>query len=70
MLSGSPSSQAPLWFKSSYSGGNTTECVEAAIVPQGLLIRDSKRSGNSHVEISTEAWQSFVDWHAEQCDLS
>ncbi|MFF8971525.1 DUF397 domain-containing protein [Streptomyces sp. NPDC014995] len=32
----------PVWFKSSYSGGNATEYVEAAFVPKGVLVRDSK----------------------------
>lgn len=48
------------WFKSSYSGGNTTECVEAAFVPAGVLVRDSKRPEGPHVAISAKAWGRFV----------
>ncbi|MER6158422.1 DUF397 domain-containing protein [Streptomyces sp. NPDC001868] len=48
------------WFKSSYSGGNTTECLEAAVVPAGLLIRDSKRPEGPHVAVAAEAWGRFV----------
>ncbi|MFE0252427.1 DUF397 domain-containing protein [Streptomyces sp. NPDC059010] len=48
------------WFKSSYSGGNATECVEAAVIPVGVLIRDSKRSKSPLIAISAEAWSSFV----------
>ncbi|WP_151476507.1 DUF397 domain-containing protein [Streptomyces albicerus] len=51
---------AHAWFKSSYSGGNTTECVEAAFVPAGVLVRDSKRPEGPHVAISTEAWGRFL----------
>ncbi|MGV9994890.1 DUF397 domain-containing protein [Streptomyces sp. NPDC003374] len=64
MRAGSPSSQVLRWFKSSYSGGNATECVEAAVVPSGVLIRDSKRPGDLHIGISAEAWHSFLGWRA------
>ncbi|MFJ7048863.1 DUF397 domain-containing protein [Streptomyces sp. NPDC101112] len=48
------------WFKSSYSGGNATECVEAAVVPSGVLIRDSKQPDCAHLTVSAEAWSKFV----------
>ncbi|MFF8655671.1 DUF397 domain-containing protein [Streptomyces huasconensis] len=48
------------WFKSSYSGGNTTECVEAAFVPRGVLIRDSKQTGGPHLLVSSSAWARFI----------
>ncbi|MBA2949726.1 DUF397 domain-containing protein [Streptomyces himalayensis] len=48
------------WFKSSYSGGNATECVEAAFVPSGVLVRDSKRPSAPHIAVSAEAWNHFV----------
>ena len=41
-----PAPQTPsslIWFKSSYSGAGTTECVEAARLPQATAVRDSKR---------------------------
>ncbi|MFF5967302.1 DUF397 domain-containing protein [Streptomyces collinus] len=50
----------PRWFKSSYSGGNTTECVECAFVAHGTLIRDSKISRGPFVPVSGEAWRCFV----------
>jgi hypothetical protein len=49
-----------VWFKSSYSGGNTTECVEAAAVPVGVLIRDSKRPEGARIAVSAKAWQHFL----------
>ena len=50
----------PAWFKSSYSGGNATECVEAAIVPSGVLIRDSKRPEHRHLTVSAPSWAEFL----------
>ncbi|WP_071528729.1 DUF397 domain-containing protein [Streptomyces mutabilis] len=49
-----------IWFKSSYSGGNTTECVEAAFVPSGVLIRDSKQPAGPRFSVSAEAWHRFL----------
>ncbi|ROQ71671.1 hypothetical protein EES39_05815 [Streptomyces sp. ADI92-24] len=48
------------WFKSSYSGGNETECVEAAFTPAGTSVRDSKRTREGRVQVSLEAWTDFV----------
>ncbi|WAL95719.1 DUF397 domain-containing protein [Streptomyces sp. Je 1-369] len=51
------------WFKSSYSGGNTTECVETAFLPGapgGVLIRDSKRADGPRLRVSSTAWARFV----------
>ncbi|MEU9782488.1 DUF397 domain-containing protein [Streptomyces phaeochromogenes] len=48
------------WFKSSYSGGNTTECLEAALTPSHVLIRDSKGSGFPHLSVSAGAWKGFL----------
>ncbi|MFJ2902791.1 DUF397 domain-containing protein [Streptomyces sp. NPDC091279] len=50
----------PAWFKSSYSGGNTTECVEAAFVIPGVLVRDSKTGNGPAVPIPNTAWTTFV----------
>ncbi|MET9060037.1 DUF397 domain-containing protein [Streptomyces antibioticus] len=51
----------PTWFKSSYSGGNTTECVEAAFLPEGVRIRDSKAPDYPSLTVSASAWAWFVD---------
>ncbi|MEV6834210.1 DUF397 domain-containing protein [Streptomyces sp. NPDC051133] len=48
------------WFKSSYSGGNATECVEAAVVPAGVLLRDSKQPGGARLAVSADAWREFL----------
>ncbi|MFE2216429.1 DUF397 domain-containing protein [Streptomyces canus] len=57
---GPQSASDPAWFKSSYSGGNATECVEAAIVPFGVLIRDSKRPKHQHLTVSALSWAEFL----------
>jgi hypothetical protein len=48
------------WVKSSYSGGNTTECVEAAFTSTGVLVRDSKQPENTHLIVSARAWTQFL----------
>ncbi|KOG73854.1 hypothetical protein ADK77_07655 [Streptomyces antibioticus] len=50
----------PAWFKSSYSGGNATECVEAAVVSAGVLLRDSKQPGGARLAVSADAWREFL----------
>ncbi|CAM5379398.1 hypothetical protein SALBM135S_06912 [Streptomyces alboniger] len=50
----------PAWFKSSYSGGNETECVEVAVTDDDVLIRDSKRPGGARVAVRPEAWTGFL----------
>ncbi|MGW7408368.1 DUF397 domain-containing protein [Streptomyces sp. NPDC054833] len=60
-MPGSPHPASELrWFKSSYSGGNTTECIEAAFVPFGVLVRDSKQPEGAHLMISAGAWCGFL----------
>jgi len=48
------------WFKSSYSGGSGTECVECTYVTDGTLIRDSKHAAGPLVSVGAEAWGRFV----------
>ncbi|MFD5654660.1 DUF397 domain-containing protein [Streptomyces sp. NPDC127039] len=48
------------WFKSSYSGGNATECVECAHTDSGTLIRDSKRANSPVLHVATGSWVSFI----------
>ncbi|MFF4306426.1 DUF397 domain-containing protein [Streptomyces sp. NPDC001601] len=53
-------SEEPRWFKSSHSGGNATECLEAAFGRKEVLIRDSKRPAGPRLSISAETWNRFV----------
>ncbi|MER6069419.1 DUF397 domain-containing protein [Streptomyces sp. NPDC001817] len=49
------------WFKSSYSGGSGTECVECACTGDHTLIRDSKLEGGPAVRLRLGAWRVFID---------
>ncbi|MGQ4387864.1 DUF397 domain-containing protein [Streptomyces sp. SAS_270] len=51
---------APRWFKSSYSGGSGTECVECAYSGGAILVRDSKNAHGAAINVGSHAWQSFI----------
>lgn len=55
-----PAVSEPVWFKSSYSGGNTTECVETALIPSGVLVRDSKQANGPVVAVRARAWHCLI----------
>ena len=59
MPDGTQRLSSPAWFKSSYSGGNATECVEAAFAPPSVLVRDSKMP-ERHLAVSARSWASFT----------
>ncbi|MET8611915.1 DUF397 domain-containing protein [Streptomyces misionensis] len=59
MTAGPQPVSEPRWFKSSYSGGNATECVEAAFVSSGVLVRDSKIGSGAILVLQGVAWQAF-----------
>lgn len=49
------------WRKSSYSGGNGTECVEVGQAPDGaVLVRDTKSRQASHLALAADEWHAFV----------
>ncbi|MFE7748136.1 DUF397 domain-containing protein [Streptomyces sp. NPDC057428] len=50
----------PAWFKSSYSGGGGDNCVEIAVRPEAVLIRDSKDTQRHGLTISLRAWSAFT----------
>ncbi|WP_406268396.1 DUF397 domain-containing protein [Streptomyces sp. NBC_00191] len=60
MQSCTPAIPAEAWFKSSYSGANTSECVEAAAMPGGAAVRDSKNPLGPVISIDASAWGDFV----------
>ncbi|MFF8681695.1 DUF397 domain-containing protein [Streptomyces sp. NPDC015237] len=60
MPTASPSASEPAWFKSSYSGGNATECLECAYVGDVALIRDSKHGHGSVLAVRQQTWTTFV----------
>lgn len=48
------------WFKSSYSGSGGGNCVEVAIRPAAVHIRDSKTPQGGRLSVSPEAWAAFI----------
>ncbi|MGW2649472.1 DUF397 domain-containing protein [Streptomyces sp. NPDC001393] len=49
------------WFKSSYSDGpDGDSCVEVAIAPRAIHVRDSKNSTGPQLALAPEAWSVFV----------
>jgi Domain of unknown function (DUF397) len=51
------------WRKSSYSGGNATDCLEIVDHhPDGLPVRDSKVPHGPAVVFGRSAWSWFVTW--------
>ncbi|MFD7856318.1 DUF397 domain-containing protein [Streptomyces microflavus] len=48
------------WFKSSYSGGSGTECVEVADLAATVGVRDSTRPQGPHISVSLVAWAGFI----------
>ena len=52
------------WRKSSYSGTNGGDCVEAADMGGRILLRDTTDRGGMVLSISPDAWLRFT-WHAQ-----
>jgi hypothetical protein len=55
------------WFKSSYSGNDGPDCLEAAISPTPQLIlhvRDSKQRDGAHLAFTRAAWSEFLAFTA------
>ena len=53
------------WFKSSYSGNEGGECLEAATTAPGTIhIRDSKAPARAQLTFSTTEWAAFVGFAA------
>ena len=52
------------WFKSSYSGGTDGEsCVEIAVAPRTIHVRDSKHSdAGPRLALAPQAWVDFVSY--------
>ncbi|MGN9820295.1 DUF397 domain-containing protein [Streptomyces sp. SD11] len=49
------------WFKSSYSGDSSGDCVEVAVCPAATVhVRDSKNSRGPQLALSPAAWADFV----------
>lgn len=52
------------WFKSSYSGNDGPECVEVAITPATIHIRDSKNKQGAQLTVTGPTWTEFLTFAA------
>ncbi|MGI5368004.1 DUF397 domain-containing protein [Streptomyces iakyrus] len=51
----------PAWFKSSHSSGpDGNSCVEVAIAPHTVHVRDSKHTEGPRLALAPEAWSEFL----------
>jgi hypothetical protein len=48
------------WRKSSRSGGNGGNCVEAASLPNAVGVRDSKDPDGPKLTFAPEMWRAFT----------
>lgn len=48
------------WFKSSYSGGDGDNCVEVAVRPEAVHLRDSKDRSLRPLTVAPTAWAAFT----------
>ncbi|MFV0135276.1 DUF397 domain-containing protein [Streptomyces sp. HMX87] len=48
------------WFKSSYSSNDGPDCVEVAIAPAAVHVRDSKDTDRPHLSFPDAAWTEFL----------
>ncbi|CCK28264.1 hypothetical protein BN159_3885 [Streptomyces davaonensis JCM 4913] len=48
------------WFKSSYSGGEGGDCVEVAIAPSTIHLRDSKNPTGPQLTLAPATWSAFL----------
>jgi hypothetical protein len=56
-----PETSHPLSFrKSSYSGGQTQDCVEVADLPRGAAVRDSKHPDAGHLPFPSTEWVALL----------
>lgn len=49
------------WFKSSYSGGQGGECLEVALTPATIHIRDSKSPTTPTLQLAPTTWTAFLN---------
>lgn len=51
---------ATAWIKSTYSGANTSECVEVAPLAAHTAVRDSKSPDGPALTLPRPAWAHFI----------
>ncbi|CAL9470076.1 DUF397 domain-containing protein [Streptomyces cellulosae] len=56
-----------VWFKSSYSDGpDGNSCVEIAIAPRTVHVRDSKTPAGPRLALTPAAWTRFLTYAADR----
>ncbi|MGW3570427.1 DUF397 domain-containing protein [Streptomyces sp. NPDC000941] len=50
------------WIKSSYSASNSNDCVEVALTPDTIHIRDSKHPHGPQLAVTPAAWTAFLTY--------
>ncbi|MFF5756655.1 DUF397 domain-containing protein [Streptomyces longwoodensis] len=48
------------WRASSYSSGEGGQCVEVALLPHAVRVRDSKDTSRAPVPVTASAWSAFL----------
>ena len=48
------------WRKSTYSGGNGSDCVEVGMTGRVVSVRDTKNRTGAVLAVGTCAWQQFA----------
>ncbi|MFF3344732.1 DUF397 domain-containing protein [Streptomyces sp. NPDC002779] len=48
------------WFKSSYSDGEGGQCLEVAVTPSTIHLRDSKNPSGPRLTLTPTAWSAFL----------
>ncbi|MEV0982201.1 DUF397 domain-containing protein [Streptomyces sp. NPDC049915] len=59
------STSEPTWFKSSYSSGGDGDCVEVALTPARVHVRDSKDRDGGDFAVSAGSWAEFLSYVSE-----
>lgn len=49
-----------IWRKSSYSTGNGGNCIEIAVAPQDVAVRDSKDPHGPHIVLTRDDFQHLA----------
>ncbi|MFD7257088.1 DUF397 domain-containing protein [Streptomyces sp. NPDC059874] len=52
------------WVKSSYSASSSNDCVEVAVMPEAVLVRDSKDVDGGRLAVGPDTWTGFVRYAA------
>ncbi|MER6978498.1 DUF397 domain-containing protein [Streptomyces carpinensis] len=48
------------WFKSSHSSDEGGNCLEVAVHPAAVHLRDSKNPAGPHLTVAPAAWAAFL----------